>query len=89
MALSSGTSGGVLAPLLILGGALGAVALAALAFTTLGQEFLPQLDEGNILVQAWRPPGTSVEQSQRMQFAVEKTISREPEVQYAFSRTGT
>jgi cobalt-zinc-cadmium resistance protein CzcA len=70
-------------------GAIGAVVLAALAFTTLGQEFLPQLDEGNVLVQAWRPPGTSVEQSQRMQFAVEKTISREPEVQYAFSRTGT
>jgi heavy metal efflux system protein len=76
-------------PSLTMGGALAAVALAALAFTTLGQEFLPQLDEGDILVQAWRPPGTSVEQSQRMQFAVEKTISREPEVQYAFSRTGT
>jgi cobalt-zinc-cadmium resistance protein CzcA len=72
-----------------IGGAIGAVVLAGLAFTTLGQEFLPQLDEGNVLVQAWRPPGTSVEQSQRMQFAVEKTISREPEVQYAFSRTGT
>jgi len=72
-----------------IGGAIAAVILAALAFTFLGQEFLPQLDEGNILVQAWRPPGTSVEQSQRMQFAVEKTISREPEVQYAFSRTGT
>jgi cobalt-zinc-cadmium resistance protein CzcA len=72
-----------------IGGAIAAVVLAALAFTTLGQEFLPQLDEGNMLVQAWRPPGTSVEQSQRMQFAVEKTISREPEVQYAFSRTGT
>lgn len=66
-----------------------AVLTGALAFTTLGQEFLPQLDEGNILVQAWRPPGTSVNQSQRMQFAVEQTISREPEVQYAFSRTGT
>jgi cobalt-zinc-cadmium resistance protein CzcA len=76
-------------PRLIVGGAIGVVALAALAFTTLGQEFLPQLDEGNILVQAWRPPGTSVEQSQHMQFAVEQAISREPEVQYAFSRTGT
>ena len=72
-----------------IGGAIAGVALAALAFTTLGQEFLPQLDEGDILVQAWRPPGTSVDQSQRMQFAVERTISREPEVQYAFSRTGT
>src|SRR3954468_2246426 len=76
-------------PGLTIGGAIAAVALAALAFTTLGQEFLPQLDEGNVLVQAWRPPGTSVEQSQRMQFAVEQAVSREPEVQYAFSRTGT
>jgi cobalt-zinc-cadmium resistance protein CzcA len=76
-------------PRMMIGGAIGAVMLAALAFTTLGQVFLPQLDEGNVLVQAWRPPGTSVEQSQRMQFAVEKAISREPEVQYAFSRTGT
>jgi len=72
-----------------IGGAAIGVALAALAFTSLGQEFLPQLDEGDILVQAWRPPGTSVEQAQHMQFSVEKAISREPEVQYAFSRTGT
>lgn len=76
-------------PRVTIGAAIGAVVLAAFAFTALGQEFLPQLDEGNLLVQAWRPPGTSVEQSQRMQFAVEKTISGEPEVQYAFSRTGT
>jgi hypothetical protein len=53
--------------------------IAVLAFGTLGQEFLPQLDKGNVLVQAWRPLGTSVE----------KARSREPEVRYAFSRTGT
>ena len=76
-------------PTITMGGAVLGVVVAAIAFTTLGQEFLPQLDEGDILVQAWRPPGTSVDQSQRMQFAVERTISREPEVQYAFSRTGT
>ncbi len=76
-------------PSLTIGGAILGIVLAALAFTTLGQEFLPQLDEGDILVQAWRPPGTSVDQSQQMQFAVEKTISREPEIKYAFSRTGT
>ena len=34
-------------------------------------------------------PGTSVDQSQKMQFAVEKMIAREPEVRFAFSRTGT
>jgi len=76
-------------PSLTIAGAIGGVVLATLAFTTLGQEFLPQLDEGDILVQAWRPPGTSVDQSQHMQFAVEKMISKEPEVRYAFSRTGT
>ena len=76
-------------PSLTIGGAVAGVALAVLALTTIGQEFLPQLDEGDILVQAWRPPGTSVNQSQRMQFAVEKAISQEPEVRYAFSRTGT
>lgn len=76
-------------PRLTIGVAAVAVVAAVLAFTTLGQEFLPQLDEGNILVQAYRPPGTSVEQSQKMQFAVEKMIAREPEIRFAFSRTGT
>ncbi|WP_445192621.1 efflux RND transporter permease subunit [Sphingomonas sp. Tas61C01] len=76
-------------PRVTMAAAVGAVALAVAAFTTLGQEFLPQLDEGDILVQAWRPPGTSVDQSQLMQFAVERAISRVPEVRYAFSRTGT
>jgi cobalt-zinc-cadmium resistance protein CzcA len=72
-----------------LGIAVGALALSAVAFTTLGQEFLPQLDEGNVLVQAIRIPGTSVDQSQAMQAQVEKAIAKEPEVQFAFSRTGT
>ena len=76
-------------PRLTIGVAALAVVAAVLAFTTLGQEFPPQLDEGNILVQAYRPPGTSVEQSQKMQFSVEKMIAHEPEVRFAFSRTGT
>ncbi len=76
-------------PSVTLGVAVGALALAGIAFTTLGQEFLPQLDEGNILVQAVRIPGTSVDQSQAMQFQVEKMLARQPEVRFAFSRTGT
>ena len=76
-------------PSVTLGSALGALAIAGVAFTTLGQEFLPQLDEGNILVQAVRIPGTSVDQSQAMQFQVEKVLARQPEVRFAFSRTGT
>ncbi|RSU50971.1 CusA/CzcA family heavy metal efflux RND transporter [Sphingomonas sp. S-NIH.Pt15_0812] len=76
-------------PSLTVGVAVGALALAGVAFTTLGQEFLPQLDEGNVLVQAVRIPGTSVDQSQAMQFQVEKALAKAPEVRFAFSRTGT
>jgi cobalt-zinc-cadmium resistance protein CzcA len=76
-------------PSATMGVAIGSLALATVAFTTLGQEFLPQLDEGNVLVQAIRIPGTSVDQSQAMQSHVERAITREPEVQFAFSRTGT
>ncbi|MBM3927964.1 MAG: CusA/CzcA family heavy metal efflux RND transporter, partial [Sphingomonadales bacterium] len=76
-------------PSATIGIAVGALALSGVAFTTLGQEFLPQLDEGNVLVQAIRIPGISVDQAQAMHFQVEKAVTREPEVQFAFSRTGT
>ena len=76
-------------PSATLGIALGALALGGVTFATLGQEFLPQLDEGNLLVQAIRIPGTSVDQSQAMQSQVERAIAKQPEVAFAFSRTGT
>jgi cobalt-zinc-cadmium resistance protein CzcA len=68
---------------------LAALVLAGAGYATLGQEFLPQLDEGNVLVQAFRVPGTSVDQSQKMQFQIERALSGIPEVRVVFSRTGT
>ncbi len=59
------------------------------AYTTLGQEFLPQLDEGDVLVSAFRVPGTSVEQSQKMQAQIEHALQGMPEIRTVFSRTGT
>jgi cobalt-zinc-cadmium resistance protein CzcA len=76
-------------PKLTIGVALGALALAGAAYTTLGQEFLPQLDEGDVLVSAFRVPGTSVEQSQKMQAQIEKSLAGMPEIRTVFSRTGT
>jgi cobalt-zinc-cadmium resistance protein CzcA len=76
-------------PTLTIGVAIGAFALAIGAYAILGQEFLPQLDEGDMLAQAVRIPGTSVEQAQAMQFQVEKAIARVPEVRFVFSKTGT
>ena len=76
-------------PHLTFGVALGALALGAGAYALLGQEFLPQLDEGDVLVSAMRVPGTSVEQSQKMQAQVERALHGMPEIRTVFSRTGT
>ncbi|WP_428941036.1 efflux RND transporter permease subunit [Fontivita pretiosa] len=62
---------------------------SALLFMRLGQEFVPQLDEGNIAVHAMRIPGTGIEQSTRMQLFVEQTLSKFPEVAFVYSKTGT
>ena len=76
-------------PRMIMSAATGAVVLSALLFMTLGQEFLPQIDEGDLTVQALRVPGTSIEQSQAMQSQVEKRLADLPEVRFVFSKTGT
>ncbi len=76
-------------PTMTVGVAIGAFLLAIGAYSTLGQEFLPQLDEGDVLAQAVRIPGTSVEQAQAMQFQVEKAVAAVPEVRFVFSKTGT
>ncbi|HWK42811.1 MAG TPA: CusA/CzcA family heavy metal efflux RND transporter [Croceibacterium sp.] len=76
-------------PTLTMGVGLGAFLAAILTFSFLGQEFLPQLDEGDLTAQVLRVPGTSVDQSQAMQSRIEKGIARLPEVQFVFSKTGT
>lgn len=70
-------------------GAVVALAIGLAAFLSLGREFIPQLDEHDMLVQAIRVPSTSLEQAQEMQFRVERVITSMPEVALAFSRTGT
>jgi len=66
-----------------------ALLLGGITFMTLGREFVPELDEGDVLVQALRVPSTSLEQSQEMQFKVEQTLMAMPEVERVFTRTGT
>ncbi len=58
-------------------------------YTRLGQEFIPTLDEHDIALQAMRIPSTGLTQSTRMQFELEKVISKFPEVAFIFSKTGT
>jgi len=55
----------------------------------LGSEFLPSLDEGDMLVHALRIPGTSLTTAIEMQHAVELKFRTYPEVAYVFSKIGT
>jgi cobalt-zinc-cadmium resistance protein CzcA len=63
--------------------------LSGVVFTTLGQEFIPTLDEKNIALGALKIPSTSLEQSKTMQQQVERAVASLPEVQMTFSKTGT
>ena len=76
-------------PRIVLVSALGALVVGGLAFTTLGREFIPTLDEGDIAMQALRVPSASLDQSLAMQMALERVIKAQPEVETVFSRTGT
>lgn len=58
-------------------------------FTRLGQEFVPTLDEKDVAMHAMRIPSTGITQSQSMQFDIERTISKIPEVAFVYSKTGT
>lgn len=57
--------------------------------TKMGTEFIPNLDEGDIAIQALRIPGTSLTQSLDMQFKLERAVLEIPEVKTYFSRVGT
>jgi CzcA family heavy metal efflux pump len=51
--------------------------------------FLPEMDEGSIVFDYSSPPGTSLEETDRMLREVEKIIVKEPEVATYSRRTGT
>ncbi|RLK30039.1 CusA/CzcA family heavy metal efflux RND transporter [Cupriavidus plantarum] len=56
----------------------------------LGSEFVPNLNEGDIAIQALRIPGTSLTQSVAMQEQIERTLmAKFPEIERIFARTGT
>ncbi len=54
----------------------------------LGAEFMPRLDEGDILVEANRLPSASLEGSEPMSTQVEKLLLQFPEVKTVFCKTG-
>jgi CzcA family heavy metal efflux pump len=71
-----------------------ALTLALLAgggvlYSVIGSDFLPQMDEGSIILDYWTPPGTSLTDSEQMLGQVEKILMSVPDVEIYSRRIGT
>lgn len=67
----------------------GFIVSIVLIYPALETGFLPDMDEGSIVLDYWSPPGTSLQETDRILQQVEKIIMKEPEVQGYSRRTGT
>ncbi|HEY9003938.1 MAG TPA: efflux RND transporter permease subunit [Mucilaginibacter sp.] len=67
----------------------GLVAVLIIVPKLLESGFLPEMDEGSIVLDYTSPPGTSLEETDRMLHQVEKIITAQPEVEAYSRRTGT
>ena len=76
-------------PLPVIGAATFLVAVSLIFALRMGAEFIPNLDEGDIAVQALRGPSTSLTESVRMQSIMEKRLAEFPEVRTVIARIGT
>jgi cobalt-zinc-cadmium resistance protein CzcA len=64
------------------------LAVGITLFTRIGAEFVPQLDEGDLLLEARRLPGIALDESVATSLRLEKTLRKVPEVTHVVSRTG-
>jgi cobalt-zinc-cadmium resistance protein CzcA len=55
----------------------------------LGRDFIPKLDEWDVLVIAMRPPSAGLTESIRIQKSIERALLTIPEVQFVASKIGT
>ncbi|OBX26143.1 cobalt-zinc-cadmium resistance protein CzcA [Gelidibacter algens] len=62
--------------------------LAAYIFSTMGAEFIPKFDEGDIAMQALMKPGSSLTQSIETSKKIENLVKQFPEVKTMVSRFG-
>lgn len=75
-------------PLLTTGLALAILALSIPIGLHLGAEFMPRLEEGDLLVEAVRLPSASLEDSLTMSTEIEQLLIEFPEVKTVFCKTG-
>jgi cobalt-zinc-cadmium resistance protein CzcA len=81
-------SGVIGRPVLMAAGALAALAISIPIALNLGGEFMPRLDEGDILIEAVRLPSATLEDSLAMTTQIENILTHFPEVKTVFCKTG-
>jgi CzcA family heavy metal efflux pump len=67
---------------------IGLFVIALLAFTQLGRSFLPEFNEGSLVVSAVSLPGISLEESNKIGVNIEKALLTVPEINITTRRTG-
>ncbi|WP_318153375.1 efflux RND transporter permease subunit [Halomonas sp. ML-15] len=72
----------------VLGGAALALVAATFAVERLGNEFLPVVDDGNIDINVWLPPGTPPSDTDDVGRRVEQVIAGLPDVESQFMLVG-
>src|SRR5262249_27560148 len=72
----------------IIGTSAALLILAVMLFPIMGREFLPPFNEGALNINVSLPPGTSLQESNRIGNIVEETLHRTPEVVSTTRRTG-
>lgn len=75
-------------PWLTTAAAIGLFAVTVPIALNLGAEFMPRLDEGDILIEAVRLPSATLEDAIPMATQIEKILKQFPEVKTVFCKTG-
>jgi CzcA family heavy metal efflux pump len=73
---------------LILGVAIGLFIIAAVLISGLGRSFLPEFNEGSLVISAVTKPGISLEESNKIGSRIERTLLTVPEINITTRRTG-
>jgi cobalt-zinc-cadmium resistance protein CzcA len=76
-------------PSLVLAGAIALLALGVILFVRSGTAFVPQLDEGDLVIQTTRAPDIHIEAAVQDALRLERALRAVPEVVHVSSRIGS
>jgi cobalt-zinc-cadmium resistance protein CzcA len=75
-------------PSVTIGAGLAVLALGGALLTRVGAEFVPQLDEGDVLLEVRRLPGVALSESIATDLRLERALAAVPEIEHVVARIG-